>query len=206
MPLIDLVFPVKGDRVPLDHGYTLYAALTRLVPQLHEHPKVAIHPIRGQAAGEGNLILNDRSRLTFRIPAERIPEFLSLAGQRLDLDGQPLHIGVPQVLALKPTANLAAHMVTIKGFMEPEGFLEAARRQLDALDISREAIVGIPQAEEGRPDEGEPIRRVLRIKDKTIVGFAVQVSGLTAEESLSLQEHGIGGRRHMGCGVFVPFA
>jgi hypothetical protein len=30
-------------------------------------------------------------------------------------------------------------------------------------------------------------------------------SGLSAEDSLRLQEVGIGGRRHMGCGVFVPF-
>jgi CRISPR/Cas system CSM-associated protein Csm4 (group 5 of RAMP superfamily) len=28
------------------------------------------------------------------------------------------------------------------------------------------------------------------------------VSELTAEESIRLQEHGLGGRRKMGCGVF----
>jgi hypothetical protein len=32
----------------------------------------------------------------------------------------------------------------------------------------------------------------------------VIIEGLTAEESLTIQEKGIGGRRHMGCGVFVP--
>jgi hypothetical protein len=30
------------------------------------------------------------------------------------------------------------------------------------------------------------------------------VEGLTAEESLTLQTHGLGGKHHMGCGVFVP--
>jgi len=47
-------------------------------------------------------------------------------------------------------------------------------------------------------------RRVMRIKDKTIVGFQVVVAELTAEESITLQEHGLGGRRRMGCGIFVP--
>jgi len=30
------------------------------------------------------------------------------------------------------------------------------------------------------------------------------VQGLDADESLKLQEHGIGGRRRFGCGIFVP--
>jgi hypothetical protein len=32
------------------------------------------------------------------------------------------------------------------------------------------------------------------------------ISGLTAAESLLVQEHGLGSRRRMGCGVFVPAA
>jgi CRISPR-associated protein Cas6 len=45
---------------------------------------------------------------------------------------------------------------------------------------------------------------VLRIRDRTIVGFSVLVQGLTAEESVQLQEEGIGGRGKMGCGFFLP--
>jgi len=33
----------------------------------------------------------------------------------------------------------------------------------------------------------------------------LHVNGLTAEESIKLQEIGLGGRRHMGCGIFVPY-
>jgi CRISPR-associated protein Cas6 len=51
---------------------------------------------------------------------------------------------------------------------------------------------------------GRGRRRVVRIKDKTVVGYGVHVAGLNAAESLCLQEHGLGGRRKMGCGVFVP--
>jgi len=48
------------------------------------------------------------------------------------------------------------------------------------------------------------VRRTVRIHDREVVGFALRVQDLTAEESLHLQEHGLGGRRLFGCGIFVP--
>jgi CRISPR-associated protein Cas6 len=53
------------------------------------------------------------------------------------------------------------------------------------------------------PRAGQPRRHVIRIHGKAIVGFSVLVQGLTAEESIRLQEEGIGGRGKMGCGFFV---
>ena len=47
-------------------------------------------------------------------------------------------------------------------------------------------------------------RRTLRIKDKEVIGYEILIEGLMAEDSLDIQEQGIGGRRHMGCGLFVP--
>src|SRR5439155_1578765 len=46
-------------------------------------------------------------------------------------------------------------------------------------------------------------RRTLRVKDKQVVGFELAATGLSTEDSLRLQETGIGGRRHMGCGIFA---
>jgi CRISPR-associated protein Cas6 len=200
MQTVYLSFPIVGDTIPLDHGYALYSAISRLVPDLHRLRDVGIHPVRGLSAGQGKLRVTARSRLALRTSAAGIPRFLLLSGKTLDLDGHRVRIGVPQVLALRPTPGLAARMVTIRGFMEPAAFLEAAKRQLVALDISNEAMVEIPV----RAQTNQFIRRTLRIKDKTIVGFAVRVCGLPVEESLRLQEAGLGGRRHMGCGVFVP--
>jgi CRISPR-associated protein Cas6 len=201
---VDLSFPLVGKTLPLDHGYSLYAALSRILPRLHEHKAVGVHPIRGDAAGDGLLRVAVRSQLQIRTPTDLIAEFLPLAGKVLNLDGHSLRVGVPRVLALRSAASLAARLVTIKGFTDPAGFLEAVRRQLDALGVSRQTAVEIPSAPAGRAHAGEPLRRVLRIKDRTVVGFAVHVLHLGAEESVMLQEHGLGGRRHMGCGIFVP--
>ncbi len=83
--------------------------------------------------------------------------------------------------------------------MEPESFLAAARSQLSALGIN--ATLELPH-----DDEGRPRRRVLMIKDRTIVGFSLAAHDLSDDDSINFQTLGLGGRRAMGCGIFNPIA
>jgi CRISPR-associated protein Cas6 len=188
-PCLDVSFHVTGGSAPLDHGYALYSALSKILPAFHEARWLAVHPLTGLRVGN-ELRLSRGSRLRLRLPANRIRDVLVLAGKRIELLGNTLQVGVPEIHALRPAAALQARLVNIKGFEEENQFREAALRQLTALEIQGQLTVGR--------------RRVMRIKDKTIVGFRVVASELTAEESIALQEHGIGGRRRMGCGIFVP--
>lgn len=94
--------------------------------------------------------------------------------------------------------------------MEPESFLDAVRRQLEALEVRGEPML-IAQPEVVEANRGKStgtrspyIRRTLRIRDKEVVGFALRMENLTAEESICLQEQGLGGRRRFGCGLFIP--
>lgn len=193
MPTVDLAFAVlAAEPIPADHGYHLYGALSRISPQLHETNGIAVHPIRGQQIGNRQLQLNDRSRLVLRVDADQISQLIALAGKQLDVAGRRLRVGVPQIWTLRPAPSLRSRLVTIKGFLDPEPFQAAARRQLDDMGVSAEAQLTLGK------------RRTVRIKDKEVVGYEVLVEALTAEESLTLQERGLGGRRHMGCGVFVP--
>lgn len=191
MPYVDLAFRLNGSTVPVDHGYALYAALSRILPELHEAKEIGVQPIRGIYNGNGKLQLSDFSRLVLRLPDEHIRSYLKLAGKRLDVDAHPLGVGVPEVRTLQPVVRLRARLVTIKGFLEEDKFLEAAQRQLQSLHVTCEVLLGR--------------RHTFRVKDKQVVGFEVAATGLTAEDSVSLQEHGLGGRRKMGCGVFVPW-
>jgi len=188
-PVVDLCFRLTGSAVPVDHGYSLYASLSRVVPALHQAAWLGIHPLTGLRVGR-ELKLSPASRLRLRLPADRIRDVLALAGKRIEIDGVGLRIGVPEVHPLRAAANLRARLVNIKGFQEEGPFQQAAQRQLDALGVRGKLGLGR--------------RRVIRIKDKTIVGFQVLVAELTAEESLTLQAQGLGGRRRMGCGIFVP--
>jgi len=209
MAVVDVSFNVVGDVIPADHGYALLSAVSEIVPEVHGDNAVGIHPIPGTLTGNRTLALTDRSRLVIRIPSERLPQILPLAGKRLRIGEHGLGIGVPTTHALKPKARLYSRLVVIKGFLEPEPFLQAAGRQLEDLGIKGGAhLVAQPQvvqANKGKSTGSRSpfLRRTVRIRDKEVVGFALNVEGLTAEESILLQERGLGGRRRFGCGVFV---
>ncbi len=191
MASIDLAFRLTGPAVPVDHGYALYAALSRILPDIHTAQDIGVQPIRGIYSGNGTLRLADFSRLILRLQDQHIQAYLKLAGKRVELDKHSLRVGVPEVRALRPAARLRTRLVTIKGFLQEDKFLAAAKRQLEQLGIRGQARLGA--------------RHTFRVGDKQIVGFEMRVTQLTAEESLTLQEQGLGGRRKMGCGVFVPW-
>jgi CRISPR-associated protein Cas6 len=202
LPIIDLSFDMVGTTIPLDHGYALFSALCRVVPTLHGDRRVGVHPIRGLRSAPGELALTGGSRLRLRLPSENLAPYITLAGSAMDLGSHRVRVGIPRVESLAPAANLASRLVTFRGRTEPAIFEESVRQHL-----SRQGVRGEPSfVSTAEPRwTGQPKRRVMKIKEKRIVGFALRVTGLTAEESLTLQENGLGGRRRFGCGVFVPF-
>lgn len=206
--VVDLAFQLRGAFMPADHGYLLYSAVSQHLPWLHGDESLGIHPIRGQLAGQRQLVLTRESQLVLRLPVAKIPAAIRLAGQRLDLDGASLLVGVPTIRPLLPRVALYSRLVVIKGFLEPAAFLDAAQRQLAERDIAGSASL-VPRRRERPVEDGagsrEPVvRRTLRIHDREVVGFAVLVSGLGPEDSIQLQTVGLGGRRRFGCGIFLP--
>ena len=210
---VDLSFRVTGKTIPADHGYVLYSAVSRIVPWIHEpaQNQVGIHPINGLLAGNRLLHLTPSSRLTFRLDANDIKQLLPLAGKELDLDGYQLRVGVPTTYALKPKTTLRSRLVTIKHRMAPDSFLAAVQEELSKLSIQgtpvllrRRGTKALESKSGAEPDRSPFVRRTIRIHDKEVVGYAVMVQCLTDDDSLKLQQHGIGGRRRLGCGIFVP--
>lgn len=187
--IIDLSFPVQGKKIPVDHGYALYSALSRICPYLHQAENAAVHRIRGKYCGDGLLALSAISHLKLRIPADKLPHYLSLSGKSIGVDGHAVRLGVPNPYLLKPKTAIYSHLVTTKNGNDEERFKAEIGTQLDALNIRGKLTIGR--------------RRTFTLHGKQIVGYSVLVSELSAEESLTLQEKGLGGRRKMGCGVFV---
>ena len=192
MTAIDLRFLIQSrGSIPADHSYALVGAVSRLVPEAHGGNGYALAPIAGRQVGGRQMKLTDNSRFVVRTTPDLIQRFLPLAGKTIDIFGSKLQLGVPSVHQLEPNDALRARLVTIKGFFKPEPFKEAVRRQLDKLEIGDcEIVVGK--------------QRTLRIKRNEIVGFETTLQQLSPNDSLVIATHGIGGRRHMGCGFFVP--
>ena len=131
------------------------------------------------------------------MPDSQIPVLLKLAGKSLRLDDAAVRVGVPEVRGLIPATALRSRLVIIKvahagaSDLTTEIFTAAARQQMDELRIGAEVILTVGK------------RRTLRMKQREIVGYELLFEGLSAAESIALQESGLGGKRHMGCGVFV---
>jgi CRISPR-associated endonuclease/helicase Cas3 len=206
MNTVELAFPVRGDTLPVNHGYPLYASLARRVPGLHVAAMpLSIGPIQGDYLGNAILRLNAKSWLRLRLPPEGILTVLPLAGQALDVAGHKVRLGVPHVQGLVPTPTLVARIVTMKvhGIPNPgpEQFLEAVRRRLSESWITGEPC--LPLIRTG-PHAGQPRRQIIRVKDATLTGFALEITGLSSEDSLRLQGDSPFARRRMGCSFFVP--
>lgn len=198
--------------MPLDHGYLLYSSLSKIDAQLHQATWLGIHPINGTPAGPGRLGLTQWSRLRFRIPADNIARLIALAGKRLTLTHvgrrSRITIGVPEVYLLKPASDLFSRYVTIKlseteKTNQPpnrEMFSAAIRAQLEGMNIRGDVWIDDACDSHNR----EYSRRVIHIKQKAIICYSVYLRNLSEEDSVRLQEIGVGGRRRMGCGLFIP--
>lgn len=194
---IELIFPIRGQLLPADHGYGLYASLVHLLPELRQQSELSILTIPGIPDRQGKIFLTERSRLRIRVQIPKIPLIYQLAGKKIKIGIHEIQIGIPTVSVLQPSSTLRSRIVTIKGYEEASSLSSAAQRQLNALGIVGELSIPLNQ-------DGEPSRKTIKIKSHTIVGFTIEVTGLSDEDSLKLQHYGLGGRRHFGCGLFVP--
>ena len=191
-PFVDLSFHISGPQ-PLwsDHGFSLYGAISRVLPQVHQPNDIGILPISGQQIGGRQMQLTKTSRLTLRVPSTDIASWLGLAGKSLEIGGTKVQIGVPEIRGLIPATALRSRLVTTRNGQDQSRFEAELNRQMKELGVSDEVIVTIVK------------RRTVRVHEKEIVGYEVVLEGLSADESIAIQSAGLGGRRHMGCGIFV---
>jgi len=220
---LEIEFGVIGTTIPADHGYTLFSAISLVLPDLHiaegGSDDYGILPVSGRPVGNRRISVDDSSRLVLRVKEASIASILPLAGKTLVLPGGSLQVGVPRIRALHPATTLHSRLVTIKlrdcAESDPghaDAFLEALRKKVEALGV-RSAECSLPRRTRATSMDGGKgadlsrspyVRRTLSVRGKRIVGYAVAISGLGDQDSLIIQSKGIGGRRHFGCGVFVP--
>lgn len=128
MPIVDVLFKVRGKEIPADHAYYLYSSLSKIVPEIHNDDTLAIFNVNGNFAGERKLKITDKSTLKIRLDSDKLVKILPIAGKKVKIGDDELYISVPSSKALMPTSRLYSRLVIIKGFMEPAPFLEAVKK------------------------------------------------------------------------------
>lgn len=198
--VVDLSFQISCRTLPVDHAWPLSQAVCAVLPWLTDEPGAGVHTIHVAESGNGwmrpeggaeLLYLSRRTRLVVRVPRQRVEDAQRLSGRTLDVAGNALAV---EKAALKPLAAIttvfARYVVSAAG--QDEGaFLEAAVRELNTLGIRpKKMLCGI--------------EKTIATPAATVRTRSLMIAELTLEESMRLQQRGLGPLRHLGCGLFLP--
>jgi CRISPR-associated protein Cas6 len=200
--IIDVLFAIECKQLPVDHAHALSAALRAVLPWLDTEPGAAVHNIhvagsqngweRPEQGGTQYLVPSRRTKLVVRIPKERLGELqASLCGATLDLAGCLLRVGPAKTRLLSKDGTLFARQVITRPGDDESAFLAWAAAELRVLDIEvRKAVCGK--------------ELVLETPDGPLRARSLMLADLGAEEAVRIQQTGLGPRRDLGCGVFIP--
>ena len=186
---VDVVFPLDGLALPRDHAQALQQALCAQLPWLGAEPRAGIHPIKVVQGNEDQALLSRRVRLLLRVGAGRVDELMALAGIELGVAGHRLRLGAPHLRELQPHATLYAYRVAADSADEMT-FMAAVSRELAQLAIGGERVCGK--------------RQRMVVMGRALDTFSLMLHALPPEQSLRLQQLGLGPHRLFGCGIFVP--
>lgn len=189
--MIDVVFGIRGTTVVDDYALLLWQAVRAELPWMEEDSEAAILPLERLANGDGLRFVGGRARLVLRLPRRRVASADFLCGRRLELN-DAIEVGETQLRsmrALAPTRVIHSPCVDL-GTADEGEFLAVCRQLLLDRDMRPEIVSG-----RGRH---------LQTASGVTHGFSVMLHGLTGEQTLALQESGLGDNKRLGCGIFVP--
>lgn len=199
--VVDLVFAIQCKCLPVDHSHVLSESIQKVLPWLKDEPSAGVHPIHVAASGNGwmrpddpdaLLHLSRRTRLEVRVPKHRIDDARQLHGVTLDVKGYSVEVKESTVRPMSEITTLfARYLATDDNLGNEEEVLEWVVKQLGKLKIKpRKMLCGTEHYID--TPKGKIRTRSLMLAD------------LEVEESIRLQEKGLGPFRNMGCGLFIP--
>ena len=198
--IVDLVCTISCRSLPVDHAHALADALMSQAEWLQSDTGAGIHPISIQESGNGwmrpegadeLLLLSRRTKLILRVPRLRIEEAEALKQNEFDVAGNALSIQKMDIRELQPMETLfSRYNIITEGFSE-EDFMKGVFEELKALGINPRKML---------PGKG----RVIRTPAGALQTSSLMIADLKPDESLALQQRGIGEHQHLGCGLFVP--
>ncbi len=196
--MIDLAFIVDCKTLIYDHAYELSNQITKILPWLDENNLNGIHMLHGPGEGNGwvrstaeKIFLSKRTRLIIRIPKEKIELTKKLEGTELKVFDDILLIGKSYEKPLMPTKDLFSKFVAVNNKISEEEFLVKTENELLEIGISPKNVIC------GKTNS-------LQIGSEIKFTRSLMLPGLSKQESLLVQDIGLGEDRIFGCGLFLP--
>jgi len=187
--MVDLVFGVRGSRIPSDYRFALWSALRRALPWVDQESAAGIVGIRLTQTGGPIALLARRAKLTLRLPSSRVDAAQQLEGSRVDFGPEAIEIAAAYPRPLAPASTIYAQLVVL-GPGDESMFGQLLAEELAARGFGCRFILGR--------------RKSIRAGDRELIGYPVALHDCSAEHSMRLQQTGLGDERGLGCGIFVP--
>tara|TARA_B000000475_G_scaffold271309_1_gene268765 strand:- start:962 stop:1636 length:675 start_codon:yes stop_codon:yes gene_type:complete len=196
--MIDVAFKIQCKTLPYDHACDLSKAITSKMPWLLKDKLIGIHTLHGPESGNGwvrsekeEIFLSKRTRLILRISRSDANKAKELEGENINVLGNNIKIGQSNTKTFLVVRDLISRCVLCDKEQDEEDFL---------LDIKKELFT-----------HGVPIKKAIcgKAKSITINGEnrftrSLMIADLSKENSILLQDIGIGDGRIFGCGIFLP--
>ncbi len=198
--VVDLSFKVQCKQLPLDHAYDLSRAIQAELGWIAEEPRAGIHLIHGAESGNGwirpqepdaLLSLSRRTRFMLRLPKHRIDEAKQLAGRSIQVGAHEMILSQPHEKLLSTQTTIFARYIVTDHLTDEGAFLEQADNLLKEQGIRARKMMS------GRA-------HVLRMPGDNLATRSLMIGSLEKEESIQLQQQGLGTGRELGCGLFLP--
>jgi CRISPR-associated protein Cas6 len=200
--VIDVLFSISCKTLPVDHAHALSTAVKDVLPWFENEEQAGLHLIHVAESGNGwerpqgedeLLYPSRRTKLILRVPQHRLEDIKALIGQKLDVAGNEMEIGKSAVRLLSTSTTLYARYVAVKAAEQSEDvFIAELVEELKGAGIRFKKVLCGKENTFNTP-EGPMITR------------SVMVADLPLEDTVRLQENGIGSPRHkkIGCGLFI---
>jgi CRISPR-associated protein Cas6 len=185
---LDYLYAVAGDVLDRGYPFRLLRALQAALPWLADEPLAGVHPLRGLTPCADGYLVGGRTRLVLRAPATRAGACATLEGTLLEVPA-PLRVGRVNARELLPYPVLHAKLV-VTGAEDEARFAADVEGEIERMQLDCEIIIG---------RRGE-----ICADDERVSGFSLMLHGLSPEDSVRAQAHGLGRHRTLGCGIFVP--
>ena len=199
--IVDIVYKLDCKSLPLDHAWFLSQALQLALPWLVEDENAGVHLIHVAESGNGwfrpddpendTLCLSKRTRMTLRIPKQRIEDAHRLTGKTLDVAGNPLIVKEGSIKLLSTLPTLFSRYVVCNDSEDENAFLHCQVVELRGMGITVTKLLAGKQ-------------NTLRLASGPTSTRSVMIADLIPEQSVRLQQQGLGAGRKYGCGLFVP--
>lgn len=198
--IVDVAFSLNAGGLPVDHAYALSTAVKTILPWIEEEKGAGLHLIHGADTGNGwqrpeaadeLIYISRRTKLMLRLPKTRIEDAQALCGQELDIHGHKLNIGKSGVRLLSTLTTIYARYIVADEAQGEDDFMRDVGEQLKSMDVRVKKALSGKVNRFALPD-GELFTRSLMLADISI------------EDSIRLQQEGLGPLRSMGCGLFIP--